>query len=65
LAGEVHTPQLIMMIPIELVCDVEFYFLQSFRYKEKPQQGVIQKNGNKYLKESFPDLDFITSASVV
>ncbi len=30
-----------------------------------PDQGSIQSRGNDYLKGSFPDLDYVTSASIV
>jgi peptidyl-prolyl cis-trans isomerase A (cyclophilin A) len=30
-----------------------------------PDQGQLQKRGNEYLKESFPQLDYIKSASIV
>lgn len=34
-------------------------------YGQKPDQSRIQSEGNEYLKESFPRLDFIKKASVV
>lgn len=34
-------------------------------YGERPDQGAIQSSGNEYLKSSFPNLDYITSATIV
>ena len=33
-------------------------------YREAPDQGQIQANGNKYLNKEFPKLDFIKKASI-
>ena len=35
------------------------------QYSEAPQQGRIQQEGNVYLDEDFPELDYIISATVV
>lgn len=35
------------------------------KYKERPNQGAIQRSGNEYLKAEFPDLDFVKKASIV
>ncbi len=34
-------------------------------YGEQPKQDMISKLGNKYLQESFPELDFIKSARIL
>jgi len=35
------------------------------KYKELPDQGMIQTKGNEYLKSSFPDMDFIKTATII
>ena len=34
-------------------------------YNEKPDQGHIQQHGNKYLKENFPNLDYILNCKKI
>jgi hypothetical protein len=34
-------------------------------YREMPNQGMIQEQGNDYLTKAFPKMDYIKSATIV
>ena len=46
----------------EVVEGMESTVDRIFKIGEKPDQGRVQSEGNKYLKRSFPQLTYITSA---
>ena len=37
----------------------------SAEYGQRPQQPLIQEQGNEYLKKEFPKMDYIKKATVV
>ena len=34
-------------------------------YGERPNQGAIESRGNEYLNSSFPDLDYVSKATII
>jgi peptidyl-prolyl cis-trans isomerase A (cyclophilin A) len=48
--------------PFGLVIEgMEFVDLINDEYKEKPNQGKIQNQGNVYLNHDFPNLSYVAS----
>ena len=49
----------------KIVAGMDIVDALNYEYAERPNQGKIQMNGNAYLKESFPNLDYIESMTIV
>jgi peptidyl-prolyl cis-trans isomerase A (cyclophilin A) len=49
----------------EVVSGMEAVDKINAEYRESPEQGVIQSQGNAYLTKSFPRLDFVKKATIV
>jgi peptidyl-prolyl cis-trans isomerase A (cyclophilin A) len=49
----------------EVVMGMENVDAIEAKYGEKPNQGLIQRQGNAYLESNFPDMDFIRRAVFV
>ncbi len=49
----------------KIVSGMEVVDSLNFEYGERPDQGRIHKEGNKYLREKFPNLDYIESMTIV
>lgn len=45
----------------QVVEGMEYVDAINSKYKEKPSQGKIQRRGNEYLNEEFPDLSYIVT----
>jgi peptidyl-prolyl cis-trans isomerase A (cyclophilin A) len=46
----------------EVISGMEFVDQINDEYREKPAQGKIQNQGNKYLEAEYPKLSYIVSA---
>jgi peptidyl-prolyl cis-trans isomerase A (cyclophilin A) len=49
----------------EVVEGMDVALKLNSKHMERPNQGLIQRAGNEYLKKEFPDLDFVKKASIV
>jgi peptidyl-prolyl cis-trans isomerase A (cyclophilin A) len=49
----------------QVVSGMEIVDKINAEYGEQPEQGRIQKEGNRYLTKAFPKLDYIKKASIV
>ena len=47
-----------------VVSGMEFVEEITSEYGERPQQGVIESEGNAYLEREFPNLDYVKTATV-
>merc|ERR1712139_703419 len=51
--------------PFAKVVEGMEYVDRIYKVGEKPNQGEIQTNGNKYLKRNFPQLTYITGTKLL
>ena len=49
---------------IEVVEGLDVIEMVYREYRERPDQALIQLEGNAYLQREFPELDYIESAAV-
>lgn len=49
----------------EVVSGMEAVDKITAEYREQPDQGLIQRQGNAYLTKSFPRLDYVKKATIV
>jgi cyclophilin family peptidyl-prolyl cis-trans isomerase len=48
----------------EVVTGMDIVEKITSQYGEKPNQGMIQSDGNAYLNKEFPKLDYIKKATI-
>jgi peptidyl-prolyl cis-trans isomerase A (cyclophilin A) len=49
----------------EVVSGMEAVDKITAEYREQPDQGLIQRQGNAYLTKAFPRLDYVKTATIV
>jgi cyclophilin family peptidyl-prolyl cis-trans isomerase len=47
-----------------VVSGMEFVDAITSEYRERPQQQIIEKEGNAYLEREFPNLDYVKTATI-
>ena len=47
-----------------VVSGMEFVDAITSEYGERPQQQVIEREGNAYLEREFPKLDYVKTATI-